>query len=78
MLDSPRAKTYLTLLIILSSTHLLNDLMQSLIPASYPILKEKYALDFIQIGLITLTFQIAGAFLQPVIGMITVGLRKII
>ena len=71
MLASPRSKTYLTLLIILSSTHLLNDLMQSLIPASYPILKEKYALDFIQIGLITLTFQIAGAFLQPVIGMMT-------
>ena len=71
MLASPRSKTYLTLLIILSLTHLLNDLMQSLIPASYPILKEKYALDFIQIGLITLTFQIAGAFLQPVIGMMT-------
>ena len=71
MLASPRSKTYLTLLIILSLTHLLNDLMQSLIPASYPIFKEKYALDFIQIGLITLTFQIAGAFLQPVIGMMT-------
>ena len=71
MITSLRSKTYLTVLIILSSTHLLNDLMQSLIPASYPIIKEKYGLDFIQIGLITLTFQIAGAFLQPVIGMIT-------
>ena len=71
MIASLRSKTYLMVLIILSSTHLLNDLMQSLIPASYPIFKEKYGLDFIQIGLITLTFQIAGAFLQPVIGMIT-------
>jgi len=68
---STRSKTYLYLLIILSSTHLLNDLMQSLIPASYPILKAKYSLDFIQIGMITLTFQIAGALLQPIIGMVT-------
>ena len=45
--------------------------MQSLIPASYPILKAKYSLDFIQIGMITLTFQIAGALLQPIIGMVT-------
>ena len=59
------------MLVILASTHLLNDLMQSLIPASYPILKESYGLDFVQIGLITLTFQIAGALLQPIIGMAT-------
>ena len=71
MVTSTRSKTYLYLLIILSSTHLLNDLMQSLIPASYPILKAKYSLDFIQIGMITLTFQIAGALLQPIIGMVT-------
>ena len=71
MATSTRSKTYLYLLIILSSTHLLNDLMQSLIPASYPILKAKYSLDFIQIGMITLTFQIAGALLQPIIGMVT-------
>jgi FSR family fosmidomycin resistance protein-like MFS transporter len=45
--------------------------MQSLIPASYPVLKEAYSLDFVQIGMITLTFQIAGALLQPVIGMVT-------
>ncbi|WP_210296002.1 MFS transporter [Brucella pecoris] len=45
--------------------------MQSLISASYPILKDAYALDFVQIGIITLTFQIAGSLLQPVIGMIT-------
>ena len=45
--------------------------MQSLIPASYPIIKESYGLDFVQIGIITLTFQIAGALLQPIIGMAT-------
>ncbi|GGA26295.1 MFS transporter [Neptunicoccus cionae] len=66
-----RPKTHLAVLIILGITHLLNDLMQSLIPASYPILKAAYGLDFTQIGMITLTFQVAGAMLQPVIGMIT-------
>ena len=59
------------MLLILGSTHLLNDLMQSLIPASYPILKQSYGLNFVQIGIITLTFQIAGALLQPIIGMAT-------
>ena len=71
MATATRAKTYLSVLVVLGSTHLLNDLMQSLIPASYPILKETYGLDFVQIGLITLTFQIAGALLQPVMGMVT-------
>ena len=68
---APRSKTYFSVLVILGSTHLLNDLMQSLIPASYPVLKESYGLDFVQIGLITLTFQIAGALLQPIVGMAT-------
>lgn len=71
MTTATRSKTYFSVLVVLGSTHLLNDLMQSLIPASYPILKETYALDFVQIGMITLTFQIAGALLQPVIGMVT-------
>lgn len=66
-----RPKTHLAVLVVLGVTHLLNDMMQSLIPASYPILKQVYALDFVQIGIITMTFQIAGAMLQPVIGMIT-------
>ena len=71
MATSIRSKTYLLLLLILSSTHLLVDLLHSLIPASYPILKKNYSLDFVQIGIITLTFQIAAALLQPVIGMMT-------
>ncbi len=66
-----RSETHLAVLVVLGLTHLLNDMMQSLIPASYPILKEVYALDFVQIGMITLTFQIAGAMLQPVIGIVT-------
>ncbi|MDG0987823.1 MAG: MFS transporter [Paracoccaceae bacterium] len=70
-MTTTRSKTYLFVLVVLGSTHLLNDLMQSLIPASYPILKESYGLDFVQIGIITLTFQIAGALLQPIIGMTT-------
>ncbi len=71
MATSIRSKTYLLLLLILSSTHLLVDLLHSLIPASYPILKKNYSLDFVQIGIITLTFQISAALLQPVIGMMT-------
>ncbi len=65
------ARNYVVVLAALGATHLLNDLMQSLIPAAYPILKETYGLDFVQIGLITLTFQIAGSLLQPVMGMVT-------
>ncbi|MFA7434113.1 MAG: MFS transporter [Gemmobacter sp.] len=68
-MDRPR--THMAVLVILGATHLLNDLMQSLIPAVYPILRETHALDFVQIGLITLTFQVAGSLLQPVIGMVT-------
>ena len=52
----------------ISLSHFLNDTMQSLIPSVYPILKESYALDFTQIGLITLTFQFTASLLQPVIG----------
>ncbi|MFB8341039.1 MFS transporter [Brucella cytisi] len=66
-----RSKSYVVVLLVLGFTHLLNDLMQSLISASYPILKDAYALDFVQIGMITLTFQIAGSLLQPIIGMVT-------
>ena len=63
-----RPRTHLTVLLILSLTHLLNDLLQALIPAVYPIIKDGYGLDFVQIGLITLTFQVAGSLLQPVVG----------
>ena len=64
-------KAYIAVLLVLGSTHLLNDLLQALIPAIYPIIKDKYALDFVQIGLITLTFQTAGSLLQPLVGHYT-------
>lgn len=51
-----------------SFTHLLNDMLQSLILAIYPLLKGEFGLSFIQIGLITLTYQAAGSLLQPVVG----------
>ncbi len=55
----------------LSFCHLLNDTMQSLVPAIYPILKDSYHLDFAQIGLITLAFQVTASLLQPVVGLYT-------
>jgi FSR family fosmidomycin resistance protein-like MFS transporter len=55
----------------ISFSHFLNDTMQSLIPSVYPIFKESYALDFAQIGLITLAFQFTASLLQPVIGHFT-------
>jgi len=51
--------------------HLLNDMLQSVIPAVYPILKNSYHLDFGQIGLITLTSQLTASLLQPVVGLVT-------
>lgn len=61
----------MSVLIALSVTHLLNDMIQSLIPAIYPIIKEAYRLDYIQIGLITLTFQISASLFQPFVGFYT-------
>ncbi|MFA5581440.1 MAG: MFS transporter [Paracoccaceae bacterium] len=66
-----RPQTHMAVLLALSATHLLNDLIQSLIPAIYPIIKDAYALDFVQIGMITLTFQIAASLFQPVVGHVT-------
>ena len=56
------------ILAALSFCHLLNDMMQSLLPAIYPILKDNFRLDFGQIGLITFVLNVTGALLQPVIG----------
>jgi FSR family fosmidomycin resistance protein-like MFS transporter len=59
------------MLLTLSFCHLLNDMVQSLVPALYPILKESYALSFSQVGLITLAFQCTASLLQPVVGFYT-------
>jgi MFS transporter, FSR family, fosmidomycin resistance protein len=61
----------MSVLVALSATHLLNDTIQSLIPAIYPIIKQSYQLDYVQIGLISLTFQISASLLQPFVGFVT-------
>jgi MFS transporter, FSR family, fosmidomycin resistance protein len=63
--------TTFAVILSLSFCHLLNDMMQSLVPALYPILKESYALSFGQIGLITLAFQCTASMLQPLVGLYT-------
>jgi hypothetical protein len=70
---SPVAKpsTALGILCALSVGHLLNDTVQSLLPALYPLLKESLNLTFTQIGLITLAFQLTASLLQPVVGLFT-------
>jgi MFS transporter, FSR family, fosmidomycin resistance protein len=69
---SPTAQSaVLPIVFALSFAHLLNDMMQSLLPAIYPIIKTSYGLDFGQIGLITLAFQLTASLLQPVVGAYT-------
>ncbi|MGO9134858.1 MAG: MFS transporter [Methylovirgula sp.] len=63
--------TLFAMLVALSFSHWLNDIVQSLLPAIYPIIKASYSLDFGQIGLITLAFQLTASFLQPFIGLYT-------
>ncbi len=64
-------KTIFPILAGISIGHLLNDTVQSLIPAIYPILKSSFHLDFSQIGLITLTYQLTASLLQPFVGLYT-------
>ncbi|MFL4993782.1 MFS transporter [Microvirga tunisiensis] len=59
------------ILAAISVSHMLNDLIQSLLPAIYPILKSNFHLDFGQIGLLTLTFQLTASLLQPLVGSFT-------
>jgi FSR family fosmidomycin resistance protein-like MFS transporter len=63
--------TTFSVILSLSFCHLLNDMMQSLVPALYPILKSSYGLTFSQVGLITLAFQFTASMLQPLVGMYT-------
>ena len=55
----------------ISTAHLINDMMQSLILAIYPILKGEFSLSFSQIGLITLTYQLTASLFQPLVGLYT-------
>ena len=69
--DPSAAKTAFPILAAISVCHLLNDMMQSLLPAIYPMLKRNYGLDFGQIGVLTFTFQFTASVLQPMIGFYT-------
>jgi FSR family fosmidomycin resistance protein-like MFS transporter len=62
-------RTAVGILAAISFCHLLNDMMQSLLPALYPMLKSSYQLSFTQIGLLTFTFQFTASLLQPLVGM---------
>src|SRR5580658_4876016 len=73
VMDAPEVRdaaetTVMSVLLAISFSHLLNDTIQSLIPAIYPVVKESFHLDFTQIGLITLTFQMTASLLQPIVG----------
>src|ERR1700710_2013731 len=63
--------TVFSILLTISFSHLLNDTIQSLIPSIYPLVKSSFHLNFSQIGLITLTFQMAASLLQPLVGYYT-------
>ena len=65
------ANTVLAILLAASFSHLLNDTIQAVIPAVYPLLKTRFLLDFGQVGLITLTFQLTASIFQPFIGLYT-------
>jgi MFS transporter, FSR family, fosmidomycin resistance protein len=63
--------TVLPILLAVSAGHFLNDTMQSALLSIYPLIKEPLALDFVQIGIITLAFQLTASILQPMIGLYT-------
>ena len=67
----PKTKPAYGILGFLSTSHMVNDMMQSLILAMYPILKGEFSLSFTQIGLITLTYQLTASLLQPLVGLFT-------
>jgi MFS transporter, FSR family, fosmidomycin resistance protein len=63
--------TIFSILLTISFSHLLNDTLQSLIPAIYPLVKQNFHLNFSQVGFITFTFQLAASLLQPFVGFYT-------
>ena len=67
----PAETTAFAVILAVSVCHLINDMMQSLLSAIYPMLKADYGLDFWQIGLLTLTFQVTASLLQPAVGIYT-------
>ena len=65
------SRTAFVVLCAISFCHLLNDMMQSLLPAIYPMLKTSFALSFMQVGLISFTYQVTASLLQPLVGSYT-------
>src|SRR5437868_7601848 len=73
-LEAPKKQiegTIFSILLTISLSHLLNDTIQSLIPSIYPIVKDSFRLSFTQVGIITLTFNLAASLLQPFVGSYT-------
>ena len=71
IVKGPIQRTVFSVLVAISFSHLLNDTMQSLIPATYPLLKKTLNLNFSQLGLVTFCFQLTASLLQPFVGMYT-------
>ena len=69
--ETSGTRTAFTILAALSLCHLLNDTIQSLLPAIYPVLQENYALTFTQIGILHFAFQVTASLLQPAVGFYT-------
>lgn len=67
----PAQQTTFAILVAVGLCHMLNDIMQSLLSAIYPMLKDDFALDYGQIGFLTLSFQVTASLLQPVVGIYT-------
>ena len=64
-------RTVFSILLSISISHLLNDTIQSLIPSIYPVVKDSFHLNFTQIGIITLVFQLTASLFQPLVGLYT-------
>ena len=71
MKTTTQTGTAFAILSMLAVCHMLNDMLQSIISAVYPLLKDSLLLNFTQIGLITLVFQLSSSIFQPVVGLIT-------
>ena len=69
--DHSSGDTAMTVLVALSVSHMLNDIIQAIVPSIYPLLKTKFDLSYTQIGLITLVFQCTASLLQPLVGNYT-------
>ena len=71
-MSRPRTgSTAFSILAAISACHLLNDMIQSLLPAVYPILKDEFGLSFAQLGLLTFVYQVTASLLQPLVGLFT-------